>query len=160
MNDSTLWLSASLACLLSLSLLSTAACLFLIRRSARSSRTEHLNEQRLIQLSLEVRRLEQRVRELEGPQARGPGSDDHEPAPSLISVPDMKRRADGQPDEAPPSPTTHEDARAMAQRGLSAAEIARATGRPIGQVEIILRLQQQYQQPRATKNAGEHAETT
>lgn len=157
MDDSLLWLSASLACLLLLSLLSTAACLFLIRRGNRPSQSDYLNEQRLIQLSLDLRRLEQRVRELEGPRAGHPGSDDREPAPSLISVPDMSRPTAVETGSAPAPPRKHEDVWAMAQRGASAAEIARATGRPIGQVEIILRLQQHQ---RASKNAGEHAEAT
>lgn len=157
MNDAFLWLSASLACLLLLSLLSTAACLFLIRRGNRPSQSEYLNEQRLIQLSLDLRRLEQRVRELEGPRVRNPDDGDREAAPSLISVPDMSRPTAGGSEGAPIPSRKHEDVWAMADQGASAVEIARATGRPIGQVEIILRLQQHQ---RASKNAGEHAEIT
>jgi len=164
MNDSLLWLSASLACLLCLSLLSTAASLFLIRRANHPSRSEHLAEQRLIQLSLDLRRLEQRVRELERRRLstesagapRDPGSTAREAAPSLISVPNMTLQADVDTDAANLDPK-HEDVWTMAERGLDAAEIARTTGRPIGQVELIIRLHRHHH---ASKNAGEHAGTT
>jgi len=165
MNDSLVWLSASLACLLFLSLVSTAACLFLIRRANRPSRSEHLNEQRLIQISLDLRRLEQRVRELEGRPggtgaasiARNPDSGEREAAPSLISVPDMTRQTANESDDAASLAQKHEDVWTMAERGQNAAEIARATGRPIGQVELIMRL---HRHQNTSRNAGEHAEAT
>lgn len=164
MNDSLVWLSASLACLLTLSLLSNAACLFLIRRANRSSRSEHLNEQRLIQLSLDLRRLEQRVRELEGSPSevarrgvfRAHGPDNREAAPSLISVPDMTLQTENETDAASLA-QKHGDVWTMAERGLDAAEIARATGRPIGQVELIVRLHRHHH---ASKKSGQHAGTT
>lgn len=160
MNDSLVWLSASLACLLSLSLLSGAACLFLIRRAHRASQSEQSSEQRLIQLALDLRRLDQRVRELEGlHRDNGPAADSTERAapPSLISIPDMSRPADGETDEAANLALKHADVWSMAERGLGAAEIARSTGRPIGQVELIVGLHRRHN---ALRSAGDHAKTT
>ncbi len=160
MNDLPVWLSASLACLLSLSLLSCAACLFLIRRVNRPSRSEEVSEQRLIQLALDLRRLDQRVRELEGRhRENGPAADstDRPAPPSLISIPDMSRPADGETDEAANLAQKHADIWSMAERGLGAAEIARTTGRPIGQVELIVGLHRRHN---ALRSAGDHAKTT
>lgn len=67
------------------------------------------------------------------------------PGPTLIAVPDLS---------APPPPTPAADAEAdlarrfgavweMARRGDAAEGIARATGQPIGQVELILGLRRQ-----------------
>lgn len=75
--------------------------------------------------------------------------------PTLIAVPTL----------APPSPeprdgsengpgTRHAEILALAAGGTSAGEIARRTGHPVGQVELILGLHRQLRTPRGS---AEHA---
>lgn len=157
MNDSPLWLSASLACLLTLVLLACAACLFLIRRVNRLSRSEQRTEQRLIQLAVDFRGLEQRVREMKGQQREASAAARSESPPSLISIPDMTTRPPDESDDAANLAQKHAEVWAMAERGLAAAEIARSTRRPIGEVELILGLRGRRN---ASKSAGDHVNAT
>jgi len=164
-NHHEFWLSASLTCNFLLVLLSTASSLFLIRRLDQIVRARDAAEQRLIQLAFEMRWLEQRVALVEpravdvrdespttAPKPSGP-------APSLIAVPNLSYQgeAEGAEEDAASLAVKHGDVWAMVASGREAAEIAEATGRPIGQVELIAGLYRQHQRSRA---AGDHARAT
>ncbi len=171
MNYSHFWLSASLACNFTLVLLAVATCLFLIRRVDRLSRFEQMTEQRLIQLAFDLRRLEQRTYELEHRRGAGPivgqsgstgaprsqKSGETETVPPLISVPDLTFQGEGEADDAASLAQKHGDVWAMAEAGLGPVEISQTTGRPIGQVELIVGLYRQYH---ASRSAGDHAKST
>jgi hypothetical protein len=163
-NHHELWLSASLACNFLLVLLSTSSCLFLIRRLDRIVRARDTSEQRVIQLTFELRRLEQRVAQIDtrGADARAEPPTTlkaPEPAPSLIAVPSLSYHVDTEEadEDAASLAEKHGDVWALVEAGRELAEIAEATGRPIGQVELIAGLYRQYQRSRT---AGDHARAT
>ena len=165
MNHHDFWLSASLTCNFLLVLLSTASCLFLIRRLDQLVRARDTSEQRLIQLAFEVRRLEQRVALIDQragdvrAEAASPTSEAPEPAPSLIAVPNLSYQGEteGAEEEAAGLAEKHGDVWAMIEAGRQLAEIVEATGRPIGQVELIAGL---YRQRQRSRTAGDHARAT
>ncbi len=163
MNDSDFWLSASLTCNFLLVLLSTGTCLFLIRRVSQIVRARDTADQRLIQLAFDLRRLEQRVAQF-GPRPSIPRSEGPSPpppkptdAPSLIAVPDLSYQGEGDGEDADSLARKHGEVWALAEAGRDPAAIADATGRPIGQVELIVGL---YRQVQATRNVGDHARAT
>jgi hypothetical protein len=163
-NHSDFWLSASLACNFLLVLLSAASCLFLIRRLDQIVRARATSEQRLIQLAFDLRKLEQRLAQIDprptsaSVAASSPPALKHsEAAPSLIAVPDLSYQGDGAGDDAESLARKHGDVWALVEAGRDPSEIADATGRPIGQVELIVGLYRQYQAPR---NVGDHARAT
>jgi hypothetical protein len=163
-NHHEFWLSASLACNFLLVVLSTSSCLFLIRRLDQIVRARDTAEQRLIQLAFELRKLEQRVSVIDprGAGARAeapPPPKPPGPAPSLIAVPDLSYEGEsgGADEDAASLAEKHGDVWALVAAGREPAEIAEATGRPIGQVELIAGLYRQYQRSR---DAGDHARAT
>jgi len=164
-NHTDFWLSASLACNFLLVLLSAASCLFLIRRLDQIVRGRVTAEQRLIQLAFDLRRVEQRLALIEprGANLRTEASSatarNPEAAPSLIAVPNLSYQGDdvGAEEDAASLAQKHGDVWALVEAGRDAAEIAETTGRPIGQVELIVGLYRQYQ---TSRNAGDHARTT
>ncbi|MDR3620832.1 MAG: hypothetical protein P4L85_15885 [Paludisphaera borealis] len=164
MNHPDFWLSATLASNFLLVLLSAASCLFLIRRLDQIVRARATAEQRLIQLAFDLRRLEQRIAHLDlrptaaAAEAPSPPALKHtEAAPSLIAVPDLSYQGDAEGDDADNFAQKHGDVWALVEAGRDPTEIAEATGRPIGQVELIVGLYRQYL---ATRNVGDHARAT
>lgn len=165
MGHHDFWLSASLASNFLLVLLSTASSLFLIRRLDQIVRARDTAEQRLIQLAFELRRLEQRVGLVDprGSGVRGeaaattPKAPD--PAPSLIAVPNLSYQGGSEDaeEDAAGLAEKHGDVWAMVEAGRDLAEIVEATGRPIGQVELIAGLYRQHQRSRT---AEDHARAT
>lgn len=158
MNYSYFWLSTGLACLLILATLSTGACLFLVRRLDVLSHAHEVTERRVVQLAFELRRLERRASlaaagAVGGDLGEGqpPPLANHEPPTSLISVPDLG--LDGLDEVSTGLAEKHGEVWSLIEAGLTPQEIARETGRPIGQVEVILGL---YRHERQSRTRGEH----
>ncbi|WP_337176548.1 hypothetical protein [Paludisphaera sp.] len=148
----TIWLVVA-ASLLATSLLAATGVLVLARRLAAMARSGESVEQRLAQLSFEVRRLERLV--AEAGRRGGASSPARASAPiaSLISVPDLAR--DGEPADAPGLAEKHGEVWTLVEAGRSPREIADETGRPIGEVELIAGL---YRQRLAAHPQGRHAD--
>jgi hypothetical protein len=156
-NRLDIWLSASLACNFVLVLLAVGSSLFLLRRLDQLFRARVASEERLIKLAFDVRKLERRLAQLEsrGKGASAPAAN----APSLIAVPELASESDGEgaEEDAATLARKHDEVWALVEAGRGLAEIASATGRPIGQVELIAGLHRQYQSSRI---AGDHASAT
>jgi len=160
MGHSDSWLFVSLACNFLLALVSVASCLYLVRRLNQILQARGTAEHRLIQIAFELRRLEQRVGLLESraTDAGAPASTSiSQPPASLIAVPDLSYSGAGEYEEDDELARRHGEVWALAIAGRAPADIADATGRPIGQVELIVGL---YRQHQATRNAGDHARAT
>jgi hypothetical protein len=158
-NYTYFWLTSGLACLFALVLLSTATCLFLVRRLDGLSHAHDATEQRVIQLAYELRRLEHLAGEIERRRGAGRSHDDgrdwasdegSSPA-ALISVPNLGIE-DGA-DDAAGFAEKHHEIWALVEAGRTAVEIAQETGRPIGQVELIVGLVRQHH---ASQTQGRH----
>lgn len=143
MTDSYFWIATCLGCLLAMTVLAVGTGLFLVRRLDGLVRSQEASEQRLVQLAFELRRLEHEA--AYGSRQKSAVVDD------LISVPDLS--AEGVPDDATNLAEKHADVWALLDTGRSPQEIARETGRPIGQVEVIAGL---YRQRQATRSQGRH----
>jgi hypothetical protein len=160
MGYSDSWMLASLACNFVLALVSVASCLHLVRRLNQVIRARGMAEQRLIQLAFELRRLEQRLGLLESREAEAiePTTAPASTSPdSLIAVPDLSFRGQSEDEAGDELARRHGEVWALASAGQAPSEIADATGRPIGQVELIVGL---YRQHQATRNVGDHARAT
>ncbi len=145
MTPPVIW-TVVVASLLTTALLAAATALALVRRLAALVRTQEATEARLTQLTFEVRRLE---RLAAAATARSPRA--AEPLAPLISVPDLGR--EGEPDSAAGLAEKHGEVWTLVEAGRSPREIARETGRPIGQVELIAGL---YRQHLAAQPRGRH----
>ncbi|WP_165245664.1 hypothetical protein [Paludisphaera soli] len=159
MNYTYFWLTSGLACLFALVLLSTATCLFLVRRLDVLSHAHDATEQRVIQLAYELRRLEHLAGQIERRRASGSSygegrdrdAEDDSPPAALISVPDLG--VEGGADDAAGFAEKHHEIWTLVEAGRTPGEIALATGRPIGQVELIVGL---YRQHQASHLQGRH----
>ena len=143
MTDSYFWIATCLGCLLAMVVLSVGTGLFLVRRFDGLVRAQEATEQRLVQLAYDLRRLEHEAGH--GPR-KGPAVVD-----DLISVPDLA--AEGTPDDGANLAEKHRDVWALLDVGRPLQEIARETGRPIGQVEVIAGL---YRQHQTARRQGRH----
>jgi hypothetical protein len=125
-------------------------------------------ETRLDELSLRLRLVEAEMRDGQKssqsprPATRVPLSPDrvahHEPphaSPTLIAIPDLAE-ADRAIDPQVETDLSlrHADVWALAATGASPEDIARQTGQPIGQVELIVGL---YRQVRSSRDPLDHA---
>jgi hypothetical protein len=80
------------------------------------------------------------------------------PVPTLIAVPDLSAESKPVPSEFEPA-RRFEEICALADAGNTADAIARATGQPIGQVELVLGLRRQFsratpEQPAQARREG------
>ncbi|AMV39281.1 hypothetical protein [Planctomyces sp. SH-PL62] len=159
MNYTYLWLTLGLACLLVLVLLSTATSLFLVRRLDGLSQAHDATEQRVIQLAYELRRLERLTDGMARRRGIATSSDAEEdlenaeppPPTPLISVPDLG--FEGGPQDFGGLAKKHGEIWALVDAGRTPLEIAQETGRPIGQVELIVGL---YWQHHDSHKQGRH----
>ena len=139
------------ASLLATALLGATAGLAVLRRIQRLARAQEDAELRVARLAFEVRRLEQliagsdRIRSVASSATLAAP-----PPPPLISVPDLGREA-APADEG--LAEKHGEVWALVEEGRTPREIARQTGRPIGQVELVAGL---YRQHLAARNRGRH----
>jgi hypothetical protein len=140
-----------------------AALVWLGRRVLRLRRSPQFDRlaQQLRQVETRLERIEQSRTSRDKGQAprltrvSAPVSHEHPPGPTLIAVPDLAIE---------PQPLDEELATALRQRnaevwslvgsGVPADEVARRTGQPIGQVELVEGL---YRRIHATRGSNEHA---
>lgn len=140
------------ASLLATALFAAVTALALVRRLAALARSNDATEKRLTQLAYELRRLEQLVGDANR-RRLGSATTAREAGPlvPLISVPDLGR--EGEPDPDSGLAEKHGEVWSLVEAGRSPREIARETGRPIGQVELIAGL---YRQHLAAQPRGRH----
>lgn len=143
MSESYFWVATCLGSLLALVVLSAGTGLYLVRRMDGLIRAQEATEQRMVQLAYELRRLEH---EASFGSRKGPAVID-----DLISVPDLS--ATDTPVDAANLAEKHGDIWTLIEAGRSPQEIARETGRPIGQIEVIAGL---YRQHQASRTQGRH----
>jgi hypothetical protein len=126
-------------------------------------------ERQTAELARRLRLLESRIQRADAPQGASPGprgldlakgrslskAPEERDAPILIAIPDLGAR---DPEPGDRSETElgqrHGEAWTLAAAGASPAEIARQTGQPIGEVEVIVGL---YRQLHGSRGATDHA---
>jgi hypothetical protein len=151
-------------------LFGVAACLAAVVRRHRS-RSERVRESRWNTLVETVRGLERRVYELESPDPadRGWRTATKHPLPgaavgrslasgepTLIAVPNLEASPGDRVENISGLKERHAAIWALAERGATPEVIARATGQPIGQIELVLGLRRQFDGSRTSISHAPH----
>ena len=131
-------------------------------RRVTSERLDELTRRlRLIEARKPDVRMTSRVPGPFSPKPHSPGRradcEPQGPSPTLIAIPNLAEEAQAvDPQVETDLSLRHAEVWALAETGVAPAEIARRTGQPIGQVELVVGL---YRQVHSSKGPLDHAQS-